>query len=108
MAGLKLPARCKAFRNHFFYQTKYLQWRKKQQTELVRSVLFYQTKYFQSRKKQLTELVRSVLFYQTKYFQSRKKQQTELVRSVLYAEADKKRKERENLQGPAFFLRIFS
>jgi hypothetical protein len=30
--------------------------------------------------------------------QSRKKQQTELVRSVLYAEADKKRKERENLQ----------
>jgi hypothetical protein len=37
-----------------------------------------------SRKKQQTELVRSVLFYQTKYFQSRKKQQTELVRSVLY------------------------
>ena len=48
-----------------------------------------------------------ILFYQTKYFQSRKKQQTELVRSVLYAEADKKRKERENLQGPAFFLRRF-
>jgi hypothetical protein len=44
-----------------------------------------------------------ILFYQTKYFQSRKKQQTELVRSVLYAEADKKRKERENLQGPSFF-----